>query len=117
MSCCLRSQPQEGTILEIYRGFNASWTNASKYFDSPSAIDTSMLTPCNGTRLMMEVAMETYLFITGSGMGKGFQALHVMSMKGQQPACQVIGRASRRTATRRRGGALMSIFGTGLPVG
>ena len=69
-------------ILEIYRGFNASWRNASKYFDSPSIIDTSMLTPCNGTRLMVEGAMETYLNITGWGAGKGF--LHVMSMKGQQ---------------------------------
>ena len=67
VSCCLRSQPQEGMILEIYRGFNASWTNASKYFDSPSAIDTAMLSTCNETRLMAEGAMETYLNITGSG--------------------------------------------------
>lgn len=65
---------QDGTILEVYRGFNASWTNVSKYFDSPSAINQSMLTYCNETRLMIQSAMETYLNVTGAGLceGSGF---------------------------------------------
>lgn len=45
-----------GLILEFYRGFNVSWTEADKYFDPPSSINRDWLKPCVETRLMITQA-------------------------------------------------------------
>jgi hypothetical protein len=50
------SAVQLGLILEFYRGFNVSWTEADKYFDPPSSINKDWLKPCVETRLMITKA-------------------------------------------------------------
>ena len=42
--------------MEFYRGFNVSWTEVDKYFESPSSINRDWLKPCVETRLMISEA-------------------------------------------------------------
>jgi len=65
----LAAYNQEGLILEFYRGFNVSWTEADKYFDPPSSINKDWLKPCVETRLMITKAMEEYVTITDDWEG------------------------------------------------
>lgn len=50
----------EGLNLDYFRGYNISWHDAAKYFDSPKAVDPSMLMRCNETRLMITSVMRFY---------------------------------------------------------
>ncbi|CAL1153259.1 unnamed protein product [Cladocopium goreaui] len=65
----LAAYNKEGLILEFYRGFNVSWTEADKYFDPPSSINKDWLKPCVETRLMITKAMEEYVTITDDWEG------------------------------------------------
>lgn len=59
----------EGLNLDYYRGYNVSWHDAAKYFDSPLVVNTSRLMPCNKTRLMISSVIKFYLEQTGDSEG------------------------------------------------
>ena len=59
----------EGLNLDYYRGYNISWHDAAKYFDSPLAVNTSRLMRCNQTRLMISSVIKFYLEQTGDSGG------------------------------------------------
>lgn len=59
----------EGLNLDFFRGYNISWHDAAKYFDSPKAFDGATLRPCNETRLMITSAMKFYAELTGDWDG------------------------------------------------
>lgn len=59
----------EGLNLDFFRGYNISWHDATKYFDSPKAFDGATLRPCNETRLMITSAMKFYAELTGDWDG------------------------------------------------
>lgn len=60
-----RAWEGEGLNLDYYRGYNISWHDAAKYFDSPLALNTSDLLHCNDTRMMITSVMKYYLEQSG----------------------------------------------------
>ena len=59
----------EGLNLDYYRGYNVSWHDAAKYFDSPLVVNTSRLMRCNKTRLMISSVMKFYFEQSGDSGG------------------------------------------------
>ena len=46
----------EGSNLDFYRDYNATWNNPSRYFTSPGNVNVSQLLPCTDTALMLDEA-------------------------------------------------------------
>lgn len=59
----------EGLNLDYYRGYNITWHDAAKYFDSPLALNTSDLLHCNDTRMMITSVMKYYAEQSGDWEG------------------------------------------------
>lgn len=64
-----RALSDSGLSLEFYRSYNRSWHDAGQYFDRISQVDTSLLAPCNQSRLMVSEAMLHYANLTGDWDG------------------------------------------------
>ncbi|CAK9028861.1 Ephrin_rec_like domain-containing protein [Durusdinium trenchii] len=64
-----RALSDSGLSLEFYRSYNRSWHDAGQYFDRISQVNTSLLAPCNQSRLMVSEAMLHYANLTGDWDG------------------------------------------------
>ncbi|CAE7041192.1 unnamed protein product, partial [Symbiodinium sp. KB8] len=59
----------EGIALEFYRGWNYSWSQSWKYFDSVASIDLNLIFPCVQTRFQISKVNEDYIRYTGDTDG------------------------------------------------
>jgi len=74
-----RAYLEKGIALDYYRGFDASWQDAREYFDPATAINLSLLMPCEDSRLSEVEPMQRYVNITGDFDGvvmQGSEVLH-----------------------------------------
>ncbi|CAE7834478.1 unnamed protein product, partial [Symbiodinium sp. CCMP2592] len=55
----------EGIALEFYRGWNYSWSQSWKYFDSVASIGLNLVLPCVETRFQISKVNEDYIRYTG----------------------------------------------------
>ncbi|CAE7564923.1 unnamed protein product [Symbiodinium sp. CCMP2592] len=64
---------EQGAILDYFRGWNTSWTQPWKYFDSIASVNRSQMVPCNASRFTITQANRDYLQVTGDTAGVAVQ--------------------------------------------